>query len=96
MVYQYTLFLKKENGKYGYVNKNGKVAVEIQFEDAREQNDFGYSAVKKNGKWGVIDSTGKMVVDFKYTLENNTVIDFIGSYHLAPDLNAYYYTDVEE
>ena len=61
-----------------------------------EQNDFGYSAVKKNGKWGVIDSTGKMIVDFKYTLENNTVIDFIGNYHLAPDLNAYYYTDVEE
>ena len=91
-----TLFLKKENGKYGYVNKNGKVAVEIQFDDATEQNDFGYSAVKKNGKWGVIDSTGKMIVDFKYTLENNTVIDFIGSYHLAPDLNAYYYTDVEE
>lgn len=91
-----TLFLKKENGKYGYVNKNGKTAVEFQFEDAREQNDFGYSAVKKNGKWGVIDSTGKMIVDFKYTLENNTVIDFIGSYHLAPDLNAYYYTDVEE
>ena len=91
-----TLYLKKENGKYGYVNKNGKVAVEIQFDDAKEQNDFGYSAVKKNGKWGVIDSTGKMIVDFKYTLENNTVIDFIGNYHLAPDLNAYYYTDVEE
>lgn len=91
-----TLFLSKKDGKYGFVNKNDIVIVDYQYEDAKEQNDYGYAAVKKDGKWGAIDSTGKVIVEPKYYLEQNTVISFIGKWHLAPDLNANYYTDVEE
>lgn len=92
---QNTLFLSKKDGKYGYTDKLGNVIVDYIYEDATEQNSYGYVAVKKDGKWGAIDSTGKIVANTLYELKNNVIIDFIGSYHLAEDLNSYYYTDVE-
>ncbi len=87
-----TLFLKKENGKYGYTNEKGIVVVDYIYDDATEQNNYGYVAVKKDGKWGCIDQNGKVVVEPTYDLTNNLVIDFIGSWHLAEDINANYYT----
>lgn len=87
-----TLFLSKKDGKYGYVNNKGIVIVDYIYDDATEQNKYGYSAVKKDGKWGAIDQKGKVIVEPKYALENNLVIDFIGEYHLSEDINANYYT----
>ena len=86
------LFLSKQNGKYGFVDKEGKVVVDYIYDDAREQNDFGYSAVKKDGLWGSLDKNGNVVAETKYNLEDNLVIDFIGEYHLGVDLNLKYYT----
>jgi len=91
-----TLYLSKQNGKYGFVDKNGIVIVDYIYDDATEQNDYGYAAVKKDGKWGTIDSTGKVTVEPQYELMQNPVISFIGKWHLAPDLNANYYTDTNE
>ena len=91
-----TLFLSKMDSKYGYTNKNGLVVVDYTYEDATEQNTYGYYAVKKNGKWGAIDSTGNIVVEPSLDLAQNPVISFIGKWHLAPDINANYYTDVKE
>lgn len=87
-----TLFLDKKDGKYGFVNKDGIVVVNYIYDDAMEQNDSGYAAVKKDGKWGAIDQTGKVVVEPTLSLENNAVIDFIGTWHMAEDANAAYYT----
>ena len=50
------------------------------------------AAVKKDGKWGVIDSKGKEVVKPQYTMENNSLIEFIDEWHLGEDLNLNYYT----
>ena len=86
-----TLFLSKKNGKYGFVDKNGIVVIDYIYDDATEQNEAGYVAVKKDGKWGCIDSKGKTIVEPKYELKNNPIIDFIGNWHLAEDLNANYY-----
>ena len=86
------LFLSKQNGKYGFVDKEGKVIVDYIYDDAREQNDYGYVAVKKDGLWGSLDKNGNTVADIKYNLEDNLVIDFIGEYHLGVDLNLKYYT----
>lgn len=86
------LFLSKQNGKYGFVDKDGKVVVDYIYDDAREQNDYGYIAVKKDGLWGSLDKNGKIVSETKYNLEDNFVIDFIGEYHLGVDLNLKYYT----
>ena len=88
-----TLFLAKKDGKYGYVNKEGVVVVDYIYDDAREQNEFGYASVKKNGMWGCIDSKGKEFITPAYQLENNSLIEFIGKWHRGEDLNLNYYTD---
>lgn len=91
-----TLFLTKQDGKYGYVDKNGNLVVECIYDDATEQNTYGFAAINKNGRWGTIDSSGKVIIQPVYELSNNTVISFINKWHLAPDLNANYYTDENE
>lgn len=88
-----TLFLKQENGKYGYVNKKGEKVVDYIYDDATEQNIYGYAGVKKNGVWGSIDREGKEVIAPKYELTNNIIINFIGKWHLGEDLNMKYYCE---
>ena len=43
--------------------------------------------------WGTFDSRGKQVVAPSYTLENASLIEFIGKWHRGEDLNLNYYTD---
>jgi len=88
-----TLFLDKKDEKYGYVNKDGVVVVDYIYDDATEQNKFGYVSVKKGGMWGCIDSKGKQIIAPSYTLENASLIEFIGKWHRGEDLNLNYYTD---
>lgn len=88
-----TLFLDKKDEKYGYVNKDGIVVVDYIYDDATEQNKFGYVSVKKDGMWGALDSKGKQVVAPSYTLENASLIEFINKWHRGEDLNLNYYTD---
>lgn len=89
-----TLFLSQnEEGKYGFVDRNGNVVVDYIYDDAREQNDYGYASVKQNGLWGTIDSRGEVTVAPSYNLDNNALIEFIGKWHLGEDLNLYYFTD---
>ena len=87
-----TIFLSKKDGKYGYINDKGIVVVDYQYEDATEQNKYGYVAVKKDGKWGCLDAKGNVVVECTNTLDDVLVVDFIGKWHLATDINANYYT----
>lgn len=88
-----TIFLDKKDGKYGFVNKNGIVVVNYIYDDAREQNEYGFASVKKNGMWGCVDYKGKQVITPAYQLENNSLIEFINKWHLGEDLNLNYYTD---
>ena len=73
-----TLFLTKQNNKYGFVDKDGNEVVECTYDDARTQNAYGYAAVQKDGKWGAIEQTGKVVVETTYDLSDSMQIDFIG------------------
>lgn len=86
------LFLAKQDGKYGYVDKDGKIIVNYDYEDATEQNTSGYVSVKKDGKWGSLDKNGKVVLEPSLSLENSIRVDFIGSWHLGQDINMNYYT----
>lgn len=86
-----TIFLSKKNGKYGFVDKSGKVVVDYIYDDAKEQNAQGFAAVKKDGKWGSINAKGEIVCDPKYELDNYLLIDFIGNWHLGLDVNMNYY-----
>lgn len=88
------LFLSKKDNKYGYVDKAGNVVVDYIYDDAREQNVYGFIAVKKDGLWGSLDKDGKVIVEPKYSLEENVYENFIGKWHISEDLNAYYYTDI--
>ena len=88
-----TLFLDQKDGKYGYVNKDGVVVVDYIYDDAKEQNAFGYASVKKDGLWGCINSQGEEVVTPTYTLENNSLIEFINQWYRGEDLNLNYYTN---
>ena len=87
------LYLSKKDGKYGFIDKDGKVVVDYIYDDATEQNDYGYASVKKDGKWGSIDHQGKTVIEPTYNLDDNTLIDFIGKWHLGADVNMNYYCD---
>ncbi len=86
-----TLFLSKKDGKYGFVNKEGVVVVNYIYDDATEQNKFGYAAIKKDGLWGSIDNKGNVVINPTYNLDNNLKIDFISTWHIGEDINCNYY-----
>lgn len=88
-----TIFLSKKNGKYGFVDKNGVVVVDYIYDDAQEQNEFGYASVKKDGLWGCVDSKGNLKIAPSYKLDNHILVEFIGKWHLGEDLNLNYYTD---
>ncbi|MBR3152051.1 MAG: WG repeat-containing protein [Clostridia bacterium] len=77
-----SLFIVKENGKYGYENKDGERIVDCIYDDAMPQNEFGFCAVNKGGKWGSLKSDGNVVVQPSVEIgENVLIINFIGKYH---------------
>ena len=88
-----TLFLSKKDEKYGYVDSEGNIIIDYIYDDATEQNKFGYVAVQKNGKWGALDKEGKEIVKPIYSLDNNIIIDFIGKWQLGEDINMNYYCE---
>lgn len=86
-----TLFISKKDGKYGFLDKDGNLIVDYIYDDAVEQNLYGFSAIKKDGKWGSIDSKGNIVQAPIYNLDEYLKIDFIGKWHLGKDINMNYY-----
>jgi len=55
------LFLIEKNGKWGYIDRTGKVIIRPQFEDAYYFSE-GLAAVKLGDKLGYIDKTGRFVI----------------------------------
>lgn len=82
-----TIFLAKKGGKYGYVNKNGDLIVNYIYDDAHEQNAYGYACVKQNGKWGVLAQDGTVILKPSVNLDDSLYIDFINVWHLYKDNN---------
>ena len=88
---KHTLFLSKKDGKYGYTNKQGEVIVDYIYDDATEQNEYGYCSVKKGNLWGALNKDGNIAKEPSVNLDNNLIINFIGDWHLAEDINMNYY-----
>jgi len=84
-----TIYLSKKDGKFGYIDKAGQVVVDYIYDDATEQNEYGYAAVKKDGLWGVIGKSGELVLDTTVNLDDSIYTYFIGKWHLA-DEGIYY------
>lgn len=87
---QSTLYLSKKDDKYGFVDKTGNVVVDYIYDDATEQNSFGFAAVKKDGVWGSIKKNGAIALEPAVNLDDSIYIDFIDAWHLSDD--GLYYT----
>ena len=87
---QHTLYVSKKDNKYGFINKSGKVVVDYIYDDATEQNAYGYAGVKKDGLWGSIKKNGAIALDTSVNLDNSIYVDFIDIWHLSDD--GLYYT----
>ena len=63
-----------KDGKYGYVDKNGKTIIPPKYDGA---NDFseGLASVLSDGKWGFINRNGETVVPFTYSHEPRNFSD---------------------
>lgn len=55
-----------EKGMVGYLDENGDVAIDFQFEEAEAFSEDGIAAVRKDGKWGFIDEAGRAVAECMY------------------------------
>lgn len=61
--------INNASGKYGIVDKYGKLLVPYEYEGIHtiEEDRFsGILAAKKNGKWGMIDISGNVIAPFEY------------------------------
>ena len=55
-----------KEGMYGFIDKTGKIAVPLDYDDAGVFSENGLAWVKKDGKCGCIDTSGKIVVPLQY------------------------------
>lgn len=50
-----------KDGKWGFVNNNGELAIDYTYEDA-ESFQNGFAPISVDGKWGYINEEGNMVI----------------------------------
>lgn len=74
------MFAKQQDGKWGYVDKNGNTVVEFKYEMVTNINEYGFGAIKLNGKWGVIKQDGNIIKEPTYELSEYHP-NFIGEYY---------------
>ena len=90
-----TIFAKSQNGKWGFVDKNGQVVVDYQYDEVTEQNEYGFAGVKLNDKWGIVDKNGKIIVEPTYEINTEETPEFIGTYYrVTYGFGEFYYTGI--
>lgn len=50
-------------GKFGYINKTGKIIINPQFDKAYDFSEEGLAAVMVNDKWGFVNKSGQFVIN---------------------------------
>lgn len=75
------LFWIREDGKYGYIDRTGKVVIKPQFENTMGFNE-GLAATRLNGKYGYIDAKGNWAIkpqfDFTYKFSDSLAMVRVG------------------
>ncbi len=71
-----------QNGKWGFVNADGEIVIDCQFDDAQSFSN-GFAAVCQNRKWGYIDESESLVV--KTEFEEATPISAKGTASVLKD-----------
>lgn len=90
------LYAKEINEKWGFVDKEGNVKVQNEYDMVTDFNEYGFAGIKKDGKWGVINSKGEIIQEPTYQIswQNPT---FIGKYYQSEEWHGdSYYTNQEE
>jgi hypothetical protein len=52
----------KKDGKYGFVDSAGRLAIPCEFGSVRPPFSEGLVAVAKEGRWGYIDKSGSWAI----------------------------------
>lgn len=73
------IYATKQNDKWGFKDKDGKVVIPCIYDLVTEQN-VNFVGVKQNGKWGVLDIKGNIVKEPSYELSWDNV-SFLGEYY---------------
>ena len=90
--------LDEKGLKWGFIDKEGNVKVNPQFEECRNFSEGKCAVQNKEGKWGYIDKDGKIIINFQFDYGqdfNNSkavvmfngragVIDETGKYFINP------------
>ncbi|MDL2313508.1 WG repeat-containing protein [Desulfovibrio sp. OttesenSCG-928-C14] len=61
------LIAVKTQGKWGYIDHNGSMQIEAQFDEVQNFFSNGLAAVQKGGKWGFIDQKGQLVTPCQFS-----------------------------
>ncbi|MEG0456877.1 MAG: WG repeat-containing protein [Oscillospiraceae bacterium] len=70
---QYIPFINSDNGKYGFLNNEGNVVIEPQFDTVSAFDLNGYSIVSKDDLYGMINTKGEVIINFKYDMLRNVI-----------------------
>jgi hypothetical protein len=64
---------ERSNGKVGYIDENGEVAIPVEYEYMKDNRYFvydyfseGLAALYKDGKLGFVNRNGDVIIDFQY------------------------------
>ena len=55
----------EKNGKWGFVNTDGKVVIDPQYDDAKSFA-YGLAGVCKDGKWGFINTDNELAIKYDF------------------------------
>ena len=59
------LFAAHKDGKFGFVNKSGKLIIQNRFDTVSKFSE-GLAAIKLNGNWGFVDENDRMVISSQF------------------------------
>ena len=74
------IFANQKDGKWGFVDKNGKVVIDYKYDSVTEVNKYGFAGIEMDKKWGIVDENGNIIVEPRYKL-NDKNPTFIGEYY---------------
>ena len=58
--------INTENEKYNFINKNGNILSNKEYEDVSDFNENGFAIVSNDKSYGVINDSGKEIIELKY------------------------------
>lgn len=80
------LFAKKINEKWGFVDYDGNLRIQNEYDMVTDFNEYGFAGINQDGKWGIINAQGIVVQEPIYELDWIQP-SFLGTYYR---INAWY------